>query len=434
MLKDFTAFAGAWWRARRFGRLRNREQLLALQGRWLEKHLDFVARHSPYYRDFAGRPFEQWPLMQKSDWMRQFDLINTAGARREELETLALRAENTRDFSPTWRGHTVGFSTGTSGHRGMFFVSPVERARWAGTLIGRMLHLDPLRGEKLALLLRAGSPLYERASTLRIQFRYFDQARPWTDIVADLREYQPTVLIAPARVLSLLADEASHLHPRRLISVAEVLDELDRVRIEAAFGVRVEQIYQATEGLLGTTCEYGTVHLMEPWIHVEPRWLDAERTRFTPLITDLWRHTQPVIRYQLNDVLRLRPTPCPCGRAALALDGIDGRLDDLLWLAGSPAPVCVFPDLITREIVLATDSLHDYEVVEVARGHWQVALDPLPDPPTRRRVVERLQQLAARLGATAPTIETIARARAAPQPLAGKQRRVRRAGRLACAS
>jgi putative adenylate-forming enzyme len=282
----------------------------------------------------------------------------------------------------------------------------------------------------VALVLRAGSPLYERASTLNLGFRYFDQARPWDDIVRELVRFRPTMLVAPARVLAMLAAHAPRLRPERVVSVAEVLDELDRKRIEAAFGCRVEQIYQATEGLLGITCEQGTLHLMEPWVLVEPLWLDEARTRCTPLVTDLWRRTQPVIRYRLNDVWRVSCAPCGCGRAALALDGVDGRMDDLLWLDGQRGEVCVFPDLLTRGIVMATESLVDYEVVEMARGQWRVALDPLPDDAACRRIIERLQALAASLGAYAPGISVVAMNGVTG---IGKQRRVRGLRSAPCA-
>jgi putative adenylate-forming enzyme len=430
-LRTAATFISAWMRSRSLDRLKDRAHLEFLQQQWTSRLLEQVAARSPYYRDYAGRPFDAWPVMSKDKWMAHFDVINTVGARLADLTAFAANAEATRNFSPTWRGHTVGFSTGTSGHRGLFFVSPEERARWAGTLFGRMLRINPLREERLALVLRAGSPLYERASTLRLRFRYFDQAQPWEAIVSGLLAYRPTILVAPARVLALLARDAARLRPRRVISVAEVLDDLDRTRIEAAFGVRTEQIYQATEGLLGTTCESGTLHLMEPYVLIEPQWLDAERTRFTPLVTDLWRRTQPVIRYRMNDVLRVRREPCPCGRAALAIDAIDGRTDDLLWLDSQRGAVCVFPDLVTREVVVGVPQLDDYRITELSRGRWRVDLHPLPAESIRQQLVVRLRALAARLGASPPEIAV---SEFTSQPLLQKQRRVQAMRVVACAS
>ena len=338
----------AYRRARRLDAIRDRAGLEKYQHLWLQRLTKHVTRHSSYYAHLGREPFVNWPIIDKTTWMVRFDDMNTVGARLEEVSRVALRAERTRDFSPMWRKFTVGLSTGTSGSRGLFLVSSEERARWAGTLLGKLLRAGLLARERIALVLRAGSGLYATIAALRLSFRFFDQAQPWEDTVGALCDFQPTILVAPPRVLRLLVESGCELRPRRVISVAEVLDDLDRARVETGFGVLVEQIYQATEGLLGISCEVGTVHLNEPYLLVEPEWQDAEHTRFVPIVTDLWRRTQPVIRYRLNDVLRVAPVPCPCGRATRALAAIDGRLDDVLWLDGRRSAVAVFPDLLTR--------------------------------------------------------------------------------------
>jgi putative adenylate-forming enzyme len=212
--------------------------------------------------------------------------------------------------------------------------------------------------------------------------------------------------------------------------VAEVLDNLDRERIERGFGLPVEQVYQATEGLLGTSCEHGTVHLNEPYILVEREWQDQERTRFIPVVTDLWRRTQPVIRYRLNDILQIAPSPCACGRAATALAAIEGRSDDILWLEGAGGRVAVFPDLLTRAIVACVPELEDFRVLEQERGHWNIAIRPLPDAGLQQRVIQQCVDLARRLGAATPRIDisllgAVARV--------GKQRRVSTLESRACA-
>jgi putative adenylate-forming enzyme len=362
--------------------------------------------------------------------MDRFDDINTVAARLDEVMELALQSERTRNFTTTWRGLTVGLSTGTSGHRGLFLVSEREKALWAGALLAKLLARGIFARERIALVLRAGSTLYDRISVLRLQFRFVDQTQPWESIARALQDFEPTVLVAPARVLRLLADSGYPGRPRRLISVAEVLDDIDRSRIEAVFGVQVEQIYQATEGFLGSTCNQGTMHLNEPYILIEKEWLDDERTRFVPIVTDLWRTAQPVIRYRMNDVLRTRPA-CACGRAATAIDAIEGRLDDVLWLDGHRAPVPVFPDVLSRVIVAALPGLADYEVLEQRRGRWRIGVRPLPAKDDLIRLQQQCSVMFERLGARPPQIEVAA---LSPSVAPGKQRRVRGAVRIACES
>ena len=395
--------------------------LQSLQGRWLARLRRNVTTRSVYYRALAHQPFHSWPVLSKAVWMERFNDINTVGAKLDQVMELALQSEQTRNFATTWRGFTVGLSTGTSGHRGLFLISQREKAMWAGTLLAKLLDRGILGTERIALVLRAGSTLYDRISALRLKFRFVDQAQPWEKITAALKHFDPTVLVAPARVLRLLAESSYAGRPRRIISAAEVLDDIDRSRIETVFGVRVEQIYQATEGLLGITCDHGTMHLNEPYVLVEKEWLDAEHTRFVPIVTDLWRTAQPIIRYRMNDVLRVH-TGCACGRAATAIDAIEGRIDDLLWLDGLRGPVPVFPDLLSRVIVAALPSISDYEVSEQSRGRWRIGLLPIPAKADQIRLEEQCARMVKRLGAHPPQIEICP---LSVTPLVAKQRRVR---------
>jgi len=311
----------------------------------------------------------------------------------------------------------------------VFLVSDAERARWAGAMLAKLLGSGLLRPQRVALLLRANSRLYETVGVGHIRFRYFDLARGLDAVRHDLERFAPTVLVAPAHVLALLARDKDAgkiaLSPRRTISVAEVLDAVDRGRIERAFGARVEQIYQATEGFLGATCRYGSLHLNEEHLIVEREWLDARRTRFVPVITDLFRSTQPIVRYRLNDVLVPRREPCECGVAALALERVEGREDDLLWLPPlqGTSPVPVFADVLARAVVRALPALEDYSIEEVERGRWRIGIEPHASEPDAERLRGALAAAVAGLGAAAPRIEVGATAVKAERKL----RRIRRA-------
>ena len=91
--------------------------------------------------------------------------------------------------------------------------------------------------------------------------------------------------------------------PKKIISVAEVLEDIDRDFISATFKQTVHQVYQCTEGFLATTCKQGTLHMNEDLVHIEKEYLDQEKGIFVPIITDFMRKTQPIIRYRLNDIL-----------------------------------------------------------------------------------------------------------------------------------
>ncbi len=343
--------------------------------------------------------------MDKARWMANFDAINTIGARQDQAMAMAEQAERSRDFAPTLaNGIAVGLSTGTSGQRGLFLVSPAERRRWAGVMIAKLLPIRPLAPRRVAFFLRANSRLYQSAEqSRRIAFHFFDMLEPLDASLPRLDALVPHILIAPASVLRLLAeaqnDKRLHLAPERVISVAETLHEDDRTAITAAFAAPLGEVYQATEGALAMTCERGALHLNEAFVRFEEDWLDE--TRFAPIVSDLTRATQPVLRYRLDDVLRVASTPCPCGRASRTIAAIEGRCDDICTFLGpASAPVRVFPDFIARAVLGADASVQDFRVVETAPGALTIMLKGGDEA----RVRAAMTALAATLGAAAPNI------------------------------
>lgn len=338
---------------------------------------------APRDRDERLRRFlEEAPrfadVMTKSLFLEHFAALNRYGITLEQATEVALRAEGERDFKPELPGGiTAGLSSGTSGARQVFLAGREDRCRWAGQILARMLSTASLwqilnifaRPLRIAFFLRANSNLYTTLSSLRVKFDYYDLTRRFEDLVAELTQSPPDVLVAPATVLVELARRA-RVKPGQVISVAEVLDVRDRAGIETAFGVRVAEIYQAAEGFLGCTCAQGRMHLNEESLHIEPLWLAGSVERFHPLITDFSRRTQWFVRHRLDDILRLDPTPCPCGRKTMTLRGIEGRAEEVLWLRdanGTLSPV--FPDVLRQ--ALYTQPLERYRI-EQHGMYWQI--------------------------------------------------------------
>ena len=66
--------------------------------------------------------------MDKQSMMANFNEANTFGLDRDTALKIAIAAERDRDFKPTYQGVSVGLSSGTSGHRGLFVISSREQA------------------------------------------------------------------------------------------------------------------------------------------------------------------------------------------------------------------------------------------------------------------------------------------------------------------
>lgn len=355
---------------------------------WQEKKVThflpkILSRSHFYKKRFLGHSIQGWrhvPMIDKSIMMQEFDQLNTVGITKDSAFQLALDAEETRDFTATVAGITIGLSSGTSGNRGLFLVSEEEQLRWVGTLLAKILPTPLYQPHRLALFLRANSNLYTSVEKGRICFRFFDLFQSIEENAQRVHKYQPTILIAPPSMLRFLARYQNQgnvqLRPQKIISVAEVLDPLDKQIIEKAFKQKIHQVYQCTEGFLAATCPYGTLHINEDLLVMEKHYLDKSLRKFSPIITDFTRTSQPIIRYLLNDILTEKMTACACGSPFLAIEQIEGRCDDLFYLrqrnASNLKPL--FPDFIRRAILAADQRIEDYLVIQHDPSHIEIHL------------------------------------------------------------
>jgi putative adenylate-forming enzyme len=395
----------------------SRAALLAYQDRAIDRYVRTVLPHAPFYARIASDGFEALPIVDKARMTASFAAFNTRGIEREDALAVALAGESSRDFRAGIGDVTVGLSSGTTGNRGVFLVSERERLAWAGivlacTLTSEMLArvLSPWRSPlRVALFLRSDSTLYGTIASRRIAFGYYDLERPLAELAARLETSPPHAIVAPASVLRLLARacDTRNITPQKVVAVAEVLERDDEAEIEAAFGMPVHQLYQCTEGLLAYTCERRRLHLNERYVRIETEWLDAERTRFVPIVTDFTRTTQIFARYRLDDVLLAAP-PCPCGRPERTIAAIEGRADDVLWLDGADGErVPVFPDFVRRAMALAGDVVRDYRVRDAA-GTLEIALESEAPDTARARVRAELDALWKRFDVRPPALRFVA--------------------------
>ena len=360
----------------------SRKAIEKIQRKGMAKHVKRIRKNSPFFaRHWAGLADEDWrkfPLVNKAIMMEHLQDYITADIDVESARAMAAEAEQSRDFHPTLKGYTVGFSSGTSGARGMHFISQAEQDRWAGYMLARGLDGSIFGKHKLGLFLRANSNTYESVSSSRIKFQFYDLMRPLEELVAELVADPPDVLIAPPSILRYLADQKIRLPCRKLISVAEVLTPLDRDIIEQHFQQTVHQFYTSTEGEIAATCEHGTLHLNEEIMVIQKEWIDEEQTMFHPIISDFKRTTQPMVRYRQNDILVVQNDPCPCGDARQAISEIIGRQDDVFeFETTSGKTELVVPDMIRRATLAMHPDITAYMVEQLSPSRIKVQLEPL---------------------------------------------------------
>lgn len=406
------AYALARWRMRM---LRSRGAIERYQARQLTALGRHLRSAIPFYRGIDPRSPASWPIIDKATLLAAFGDMNVAGISLHSVRDALARGKSVVN------GHAIGHSTGTSGNRGYFVVSEAERFVWLGTLLAKALPDAVWRRHRVALALPGFSHLYGSAeSGSRVTLGLFDLAAgvaAWADRLA---AFAPDTIVAPPRVLRLLAERGA-LTATTIFSAAEVLDPLDEAVIRAATGARVRQIYMATEGLFAVSCAYSTLHLAEDVVQFAWEPAAPGSALVQPIVTDFTRRTQAMARYRMNDLLLLDDMPCACGLAFRGVSRIEGRHDDLFWLAGQDGGLQpVTPDVLRNALIDADRAVTDFCIVQTGPSDVRIHLaNGIAVGP----VDAAFAQLAGRMR-LAPLVVTIARGIAPPSD--GKLRRVRR--------
>jgi putative adenylate-forming enzyme len=330
--------------------------------------------------------------------MRRFEAFNLLGLSAPQIWGMIDRGE-----APA--GYDVGCSTGTSGHRGLYLISDHERFVWLGTIVAKALPLQ--RSQRVAIVLPRMSRLYQAANESRLlELRFLDLGDGLEAAAAALVAFEPTVIVGPPKALRFFAETRTPVSPQLMFSSAEVLDPPDRRVIEQYFDLKLREIYMATEGLFGVSCEHGTLHLAEDAVHFELEPVGRSADLVRPIVTDFTRRAQVTARYRMNDILRLAHGRCPCGSALHAVAEIIGRSDDTFQLSrqdGAAPPVMLTPDIL-RNAVLAVDrSIDDFRIRQIEQNCIEVVLSPDIAPVIADRVRAAVLLACARAG-TSPEV------------------------------
>jgi phenylacetate-CoA ligase len=106
--------------------------------------------------------------------------------------------------------------------------------------------------------------------------------------------------------------------------------------VERVFASPVYNFYGSREvNNLAAECpEHHRLHLISTWRYVEI--VDRDGRRLPDgepgliAVTDVSNFAMPFVRYLNEDMARLSPDPCPCGRPSPVLDALLGRSSDLI--------------------------------------------------------------------------------------------------------
>ncbi|MGQ0465678.1 MAG: phenylacetate--CoA ligase family protein [Sporichthyaceae bacterium] len=343
---------------------------------WHRERLGCVDLAAPFDELLASLP-----TMTKADLVANFDAIVTVPG----LDTAAVEAnlagQPQAGYLPG--GYTVIASSGSSGMRATYAYGWTEWAIAYASCLRRTARSWSRLGTRTMAVVAAGHPTHASAALQRCfggvgrpegsHTQVVPASLPLHEQVALLDVMRPESLAAYPSSLHRLALEALAgrlaIRPHLVQGFGEALLPETRALAESAWGVPVGNIWGTSEACgQAESCDVGRLHLSEDIAVCEP--VDAAGRPIPPggesamvLVTNLYNHTMPLIRYELGDQIRVDPDPCPCGSAYPTVAEVAGRLEDWFDYAGIEVHPHLFrsPLSLRREIV-------EYQVRQTAIG------------------------------------------------------------------
>lgn len=319
----------------------------------LQKHLLHAYDHSPFYRarfDAAGvHPDE----VRSLDDIRRFPFINKQTLRDRQLAVPPfgdLVAVPERD---------IVYISASSGSTGVPTASPFSSTDFDEWIDyeARQFWSSGLRPEdryahSLNFSLFVGGPCVLGAQKLGALSIHAGTV-PSERLLAILRQFQVTAIWTTPSYAWYLGETAikegidlrKDLAVRRIFVAGEPGGSIPetRQRIEDLWGASVYDYYGLSDifGSCAGMCEekdglhWAEDHILVEVLHPDTNEPVEEGGRGELVLTTLRKTARPMVRFRTGDIVSFTSEPCGCGRTSIRLQGVHGRLDDMLIIKGA---------------------------------------------------------------------------------------------------
>jgi phenylacetate-coenzyme A ligase PaaK-like adenylate-forming protein len=204
-----------------------------------------------------------------------------------------------------------------------------------------------------------------------------------------------------------------------------VLTHETRRLIKSAWGDEPFNQYGATE-TADIAAEYKScrhMHLFEDLVIVETvdeNYQPAPTGTYGSklLVTSLFSRTQPLIRYELNDSVRLSSETCPSGLPFAILDGVQGRIEDTMYLPANSGDRVAIQSLVFNRIMDILP-VSGWQVIQNADASLTLLLSGANANVDDFELERTLRQALIEQGALVPSIE-VRRVTTIPKSISGK--------------
>lgn len=416
-----------------------RNQLIDYQTNSLKSLREFAYKNSSFYQQFHEGlfhvPLQELPILTKSIVMEHFDEIVTDNEIR--LQDLKAFLDHRKRNELYLGKYYVNVTSGSSGRPGMFLASKKEWAgimasglrnfEWAGVKLNltRQIKMAQITTTNASLMTAQGG---KSMNNWWMPILLLDAGDVLETILIRLNKWQPEVLIAYASMLRILADEqiAGNLKikPKSILSGSEVLTRETRSRIEQVWGKILFNQYGYSEGgALAAECnQHQGMHLQEDIVIAEVVDINYKPVPIGEygdklLVTILGNHTQPLIRYELEDSIKLSSSQCTCGRPFTLIEDVQGRVwETLSFPAISGDKVNVHP--IVFYTILDSLPVSGWQLVQKDNG-LHLLLCGIHKDLDFEKIEQSIRQELSKQGALIPEIK-IQEVESIPQSASGK--------------
>ena len=210
------------------------------------------------------------------------------------------------------------------------------------------------------------------------------------DLFERLAEFRPTHLTAYSSVLHELARkiEAGELdlkpELKQVTNISERLMPQAREHYSEIFGAPIFDDYGMGECLFLTNgcVESGGMHVNADWAIIE---VVDENNQPVPagekgakvLITNLANLVQPIIRYEVGDIVVMAKEHCACGNNMPLIERVEGRDSDMFYIKIDDGERPLSPTVFELALGRMLDT-REYQIIQEENTKFRIRIEPLP--------------------------------------------------------
>ncbi len=311
----------------------DRDALKKLQNERLRELVAFVREASPYFKELYRDIPEDFtltdlpPTGKEELVLRYSDWVTERGIEKQDV---LKHLEGSGPVSLFAGKYSALHTSGTTGE-----PMPMLRDSYHNVIHGAMLKrrllgefaefMDVKKHRRAAVIFteKGASSYNSYLRTIAANPGYEDNfivvstLEPTGKIIKTLDEFRPEQISGYPSALALLSgaqlDGKMDIHPKMIASSAELMTEDIYYMVKKAFNCRIVNNYCSTEGgEAAMACDCPHLHINEDWVIIEPVDrkgniipVDSDEWSDGILITDLSNQIQPIIRYRMNDSVRI---------------------------------------------------------------------------------------------------------------------------------